>query len=95
MATAAAFDVLAHFEVLGEVGLEAELVTTMLTSKVLLFQMYQLDVATGAGAAGADGVTVAAQPPTATDVLDALTGGVCRHLQQEQHTVTIVTIYVV
>ena len=47
---------------LGEVGLEAELVTTMLTSKVLLLEVYELDVASGAGARRADGVTVAAQP---------------------------------
>ena len=55
-------DVLAHFEVLGEVGLEAELVTTMFACEVLLLEVYELDVASGAGAGRADDVTVAAQP---------------------------------
>ena len=57
-----AFDVLAYFDVLGEVGLEAKLVTTMFTCEVLLLEVYKLDVTPSAGAGRADGVTVAAEP---------------------------------
>ena len=47
---------------LGEVGLEAALVTTMFTREFLLFQVHELDVATSIGAGRADGVAVAAEP---------------------------------
>ena len=82
--------VLAALQVSDEVCFHTCLVCAVVACKVLLFQVYQLDVASSAGAARADGVTVAAQPAAATDVSDALTS-VCRHLQQEQHTVTMAT----
>ena len=85
--------VLAALQVSDEVCFHTCLVCAVVACKVLLFQVYQLDVASSAGAAGADGVTVAAQPAAATDVSDALTS-VCRHLQQEQHTVAIATVFV-
>ena len=87
--------VLAALQVSDEVCFHTCFVCAVVTSKVFLFQLHELDVASGAGAAGADGVTVAAQPATASDVPDALTARVCRYLQQEQHTVTIATVYLV
>ena len=83
--------VLAALQMSDEVCFHTCLVCAVVASEILLFQVHELDVASSAGAARADGVTVAAQPATATDVPDALTGGVCRHLQQEQHTVTMAT----